>query len=130
MGAEQFIVRVSLPEAASRCAMRLESTRSVLFGPWSREIGIHKAVGATPRDILLQFLIESAIIAQDGGLIGIGVRVGGAVLLASLSRWSTVVSTTSVVVALVVSAGVGLFFGVYPAGKAAALHPIEALRYE
>jgi ABC-type antimicrobial peptide transport system permease subunit len=96
----------------------------------TREIGIRKAVGGTPRDILLQFLIESAIIALVGGLIGIGVGVGGAVLLASLGRWNTVVSPASVVVALIVSAGVGLFFGIYPASRAAALHPIEALRYE
>jgi putative ABC transport system permease protein len=96
----------------------------------TREIGIRKAVGGTPRDILLQFLIESAIIALVGGLIGIGMGIGGAIGLSKLGGWNTVVSPGSVVVALIVSAGVGLFFGIYPAAKAAALHPIEALRYE
>ena len=96
----------------------------------TREIGIRKAIGATPRDILMQFLIESAIISLLGGIIGILVGIGGAIGLAAVAGWPTIVSTASVVVALFVSAGVGLFFGIYPAGKAAALHPIDALRYE
>jgi putative ABC transport system permease protein len=96
----------------------------------TREIGIRKAIGATPRDIMLQFLIESAIISLMGGLIGIGLGVGGALLLASFGGWNTIVSPAAVVTALVVSAAVGLFFGIYPASKAAALHPIEALRFE
>ena len=96
----------------------------------TREIGLRKAVGATPRDILLQFLIESAIIALIGGLIGLGMGVGGAILLASVGGWRTIVSLTAVLAALLVSAGVGIFFGIYPASKAASLHPIEALRYE
>ena len=96
----------------------------------TREIGIRKAIGATPRDILLQFLIESAIISLIGGLIGIVLGVGGAILLASVGGWPTIVSAAAVVVALVVSAAVGLFFGIYPASRAAALHPIDALRYE
>lgn len=84
--------------------------------------------GAAPRDVLRQFLIEAAIISLLGGPIGMG--VGGPVLLASFGGWNTMVSSTPVVAALVVSAGVGLFFGIYPATKAAALHPIEALRFE
>jgi putative ABC transport system permease protein len=96
----------------------------------TREIGIRKAIGATPRDILLQFLIESAIISMIGGIIGIGVGIGGASLLAQIGGWNTIVDSTAVIAAVVVSAGVGLFFGIYPASKAAALHPIEALRYE
>lgn len=96
----------------------------------TREIGIRKAIGATPRDILLQFLIESAIISLLGGLIGIVLGVGGAMILAKVAGWNTIVDQTAVVAAVVVSAGVGLFFGIYPASKAAALHPIEALRYE
>jgi len=96
----------------------------------TREIGIRKAIGATPRDILLQFLIESAIISLLGGLVGIIIGIGGAVLLATVGGWNTIIGTASVFIALGVSAGVGLFFGIYPATKAAALHPIEALRYE
>jgi putative ABC transport system permease protein len=96
----------------------------------TREIGIRKAIGATPRDILLQFLIEAGIISLLGGLMGIGLGVGGAAVMARFGGWNTIVSSASVIAALVVSAGVGLFFGIYPATKAAALHPIEALRFE
>ena len=96
----------------------------------TREIGIRKAIGATPRDILMQFLIESAIISLLGGLIGIVIGVGGSILLAKIAGWTTIVSTTAIIAAVVVSAGVGIFFGIYPASKAAALHPIDALRYE
>ncbi len=96
----------------------------------TREIGIRKAIGATPRDILMQFLIESAILSLMGGIIGIGLGVGGSMLLAKIGGWNTIVSSTAIVAAVVVSAGVGIFFGIYPASKAAALHPIEALRYE
>jgi putative ABC transport system permease protein len=96
----------------------------------TREIGIRKAIGATPRDILLQFLIESAILSLMGGIIGIGLGIGGSMLLASIGGWNTIVSSTAIIAAVVVSAGVGIFFGIYPASKAAALHPIEALRYE
>src|SRR6266571_4888581 len=96
----------------------------------TREIGIRKAIGATPRDILMQFLIESSIISLIGGLIGIVIGVGGAILLSSVAGWNTIVNTTAVAAALIVSAGVGMFFGIYPANKAAGLHPIEALRYE
>ena len=96
----------------------------------TREIGIRKAVGATPRDILLQFLIESSIISLLGGILGVVGGVGGSALLASIAGWSTIVSPFSVFIALGVSAAVGIFFGIYPASKAASLHPIEALRYE
>ena len=96
----------------------------------TREIGIRKAVGATPRDIMMQFLIESSIISLLGGLIGVIAGVGGAILLATIGGWSAIVSPFSVFVALGVSAAVGIFFGLYPASKAAGLHPIEALRYE
>ncbi len=95
----------------------------------TREIGIRKAIGATPRDILMQFMIESSIISLIGGLIGIGLGVGGSLLMAS-AGWNTIVNSAAVVAALVVSGGVGIFFGIYPATKAAALHPIEALRFE
>jgi len=96
----------------------------------TREIGIRKAIGATPRDILMQFLIESAIISLLGGLIGIVVGVTGSILLAKIGGWNTIVSSSAIIAAVVVSAGVGIFFGIYPASKAAQLHPIDALRYE
>ena len=96
----------------------------------TREIGIRKAIGAAPRDIMLQFLIESAIISLLGGVIGIIMGVGGATLLSSLAGWNAIVNETAVIAAVVVSAGIGIFFGIYPASKAAALNPIEALRYE
>ncbi|MCW3054842.1 MAG: ABC-type antimicrobial peptide transport system,permease component [Chthonomonadales bacterium] len=96
----------------------------------TREIGIRKAIGATPRDILMQFLIESAIISLLGGLIGIGLGISSSIILAKVAGWNTIVSTTAIFAAVVVSAGVGIFFGIYPASKAAALNPIDALRYE
>jgi putative ABC transport system permease protein len=96
----------------------------------TREIGIRKAIGASPRDILLQFLMESAVISMIGGLIGIGLGVGGSILLADVAGWATIVSSTAIIAAVVVSAAVGIFFGIYPASKAAALHPIDALRFE
>ncbi len=96
----------------------------------TREIGIRKAIGATPRDIMLQFLIESSILSLIGGLIGIGLGVGGAYLLATIGGWSAIVNATAVFAAVAVSVGVGLFFGIYPASKAAQLHPIVALRFE
>jgi putative ABC transport system permease protein len=96
----------------------------------TREIGIRKAVGATPKDILMQFLIESAIMALLGGVIGIILGVGSAALMSAFAGWNTIVSGASVIVALIVSASVGVFFGAYPASKAAALNPIDALRFE
>jgi putative ABC transport system permease protein len=95
----------------------------------TREIGIRKAIGATPRDILLQFLIESSIISLIGGIIGIGIGIGGTRVMND-AGYAAIVNTTAVVTALVVSAAVGLFFGIYPAQKASQLHPIEALRFE
>jgi putative ABC transport system permease protein len=96
----------------------------------TREIGIRKAVGATPKDILLQFLIESAVISLFGGIIGIVLGVGSALILSAFAGWNTIVSLASILVALGVSASVGVFFGAYPASKAAALNPIDALRFE
>ena len=96
----------------------------------TREIGIRKAIGATPRDILLQFLIEATIISLIGGLVGIVCGVGGASVLSKLAGWQTIVNTSAIIAAVIVSAGVGIFFGIYPSSKAAGLHPIDALRYE
>ncbi|HEX6547843.1 MAG TPA: ABC transporter permease [Candidatus Dormibacteraeota bacterium] len=102
----------------------------------TREIGIRKAIGARRSDILMQFLIESMFLSAVGGLLGIAVGAGLSLLadswragfLANLPP--PVVSIPSVVLAFGVSVGIGLFFGIYPANRAAALRPIEALRYE
>ena len=102
----------------------------------TREIGIRKAIGARRSDILLQFLIESMFLSGFGGILGIVVGAGLSRYLASIaSRISSqfpppVVSIPSVLLAFGVSVGIGLFFGIYPANRAAALNPIEALRYE
>jgi putative ABC transport system permease protein len=98
----------------------------------TREIGVRKAIGAKDRDILNQFLIEALIMSGLGGLIGVAGGVGAAKLLASLSTNlpTAVVSSSSIFLALGFSAAVGIFFGYYPATRAAKLDPIEALRYE
>ncbi len=96
----------------------------------TREIGIRMAVGAHGRDILLQFLIEAITLSSLGGVIGIALGVGSAKLLSALAGWPTLVSVTSVVLAFLFSAAVGVFFGYYPAQKASRLDPIDALRYE
>ena len=96
----------------------------------TREIGIRKAIGATPKDIQLQFLIEATIMSMVGGIFGVVTGVLGAIALAKFGGWNAIVSYSAVLIALIVSAGVGIFFGLYPASKAAGLHPIEALRYE
>ncbi len=97
----------------------------------TREIGLRKAVGAKRRDILGQFLIESITLALVGGALGIALGIGGAVALSSLAEdLSPVVTVQSVLLATGASTAIGLFFGIYPATRAASLNPIEALRYE
>ena len=96
----------------------------------TREIGIRKALGATRANILLQFLIEAIVLCMLGGVIGIGVGTGTAVFLRQALNWSTSVGPSSVVIAFVFAAVVGILFGVWPARRAASLDPIEALRYE
>jgi putative ABC transport system permease protein len=96
----------------------------------TREIGVRKALGARRRDILLQFLIEAATISLVGGVIGVVVGIGLAKLVTFLVAFPTVVALWSILVALLVSSAVGLFFGIYPAHKASALDPIAALRAE
>lgn len=96
----------------------------------TREIGIRMAIGARGGDVLTQFLIESIVMSILGGALGIALGVGGSSLLGSSMGWATAVNTETVVVAIAFSAAVGIFFGFYPARKAAALNPIDALRFE
>jgi putative ABC transport system permease protein len=96
----------------------------------TREIGIRKAIGAKRRDILAQFLIESLTLSVIGGVFGIALGWWGAVLIADLGGWPTMITPDSIALAFFFSAAVGIGFGLYPAQKAAALDPIEALRYE
>ena len=96
----------------------------------TREIGLRKAVGARPRDILIQFMIESSTLSGVGGIVGILAGAGLARLIARFSSWTTTISLSSIAIALGVSIGVGLFFGIYPARRASHLSPITALRYE
>ena len=96
----------------------------------TREIGIRKALGATSANILLQFLIEAVVLCLLGGLIGAAVGSGGAVAMSKFAQWNTQISPSSIVMAFVFSAVVGVLFGVWPARRAASLDPIVALRYE
>ncbi|MGZ8392647.1 MAG: ABC transporter permease [Gemmatimonadales bacterium] len=96
----------------------------------TREIGIRKALGATRLDIMMQFLIEALTLCLLGGLLGVLLGVGTAVLLAKVMHWNTLISPLAVAVAFAFSAAVGLFFGIYPARRAATMDPIVALRYE
>jgi len=96
----------------------------------TREIGIRMAIGARERDILLQFLLEAIIISVAGCFVGLLLGIGGALLVNALTGTMVIISGSSVVVAFGVAATVGIFFGFYPARKAAQLDPIEALRYQ
>jgi putative ABC transport system permease protein len=96
----------------------------------TREIGIRKALGAKFRDILLQFLIEAIFLSVTGGLFGVLLGVAGAYAISAFAGWDTVVSWLAIIAAFSVSVIIGLFFGIYPASKAAKLNPIDALRYE
>jgi putative ABC transport system permease protein len=103
----------------------------------TREIGIRMAVGARPRDILRQFLVEAVLLSCIGGVIGFGLGVGastGATMiinsLTSGTQWPIVISVPAAVIAFIFASGVGIFFGYYPARRASKLDPIDALRYE
>jgi putative ABC transport system permease protein len=96
----------------------------------TREIGIRKALGATRSNILLQFLVEALVLCLLGGVLGILVGGGGAFLLSRLANWNTLISPAAIGLAVAFSGVVGVFFGLWPARRAAKLDPIQALRYE
>lgn len=96
----------------------------------TREIGVRMAVGAKRRHIVIQFLIEAVTLSVVGGCLGIVVGVVGAQVTTAIAGWPTIISAETVIAAFVFSIAVGLFFGLYPANKAARLNPIDALRYE
>ena len=96
----------------------------------TREIGIRMAVGARSHDIMLQFLVEAVVMAATGGCIGILLGIGSSEVLKFWAQWPTLVSPAIVAIAFLFSGAVGIFFGFYPAQKAANLDPIDALRYE
>jgi putative ABC transport system permease protein len=96
----------------------------------TREIGVRMAIGARGSDVLTQFLVESVVMSAIGGLLGVGLGFAGASALGNATGWSTAISAPTVIVALVFSGTIGIFFGFYPARQAASLDPIEALRYE
>jgi len=96
----------------------------------TREIGIRMAVGARSRDIMLQFLVEAVVMAATGGLIGILLGVGSSEVIKQWAHWPTLIDPAIIVIAFLFSGAVGVFFGFYPARKAASLDPIDALRYE
>ncbi len=96
----------------------------------TREIGVRKALGATSFNIMFQFLVEALVLCLAGGLIGVLCGSIGAVVISRLAHWNTLISPLAILLAFVFSAAVGLFFGIWPARRAAALDPIVALRYE
>ncbi|MDQ6828770.1 MAG: FtsX-like permease family protein [Gemmatimonadota bacterium] len=96
----------------------------------TREIGIRLAIGARGSDVLTQFLVESVVMSLAGGVIGLVAGVGGSKLVGHFTGWSTTTPLYAIAIAIGFSAAVGIFFGFYPARKAARLDPIHALRYE
>jgi putative ABC transport system permease protein len=96
----------------------------------TREIGIRMAIGARDADVLVQFLVESVVLSVLGGLAGAAAGIGGAALVAHFTGWTVSVPPSTIALALGFSAAIGIFFGFQPARKAAALNPIQALRYE
>jgi len=96
----------------------------------TREIGLRLSVGGRGNDILLQFLIESILLSVFGGVIGITMGIAATQIMASIMSWPVVITVISVVMSFLVCSAIGIFFGWYPARKAASLNPIDALRYE
>ena len=96
----------------------------------TREIGIQMSIGARPNHVRLQFLSEAIVLCLCGGLLGLILGVGGSIAVSQFFGWPMLISSDAVIVSFLFSASIGISFGYYPAHKAAALDPIEALRYE
>ena len=96
----------------------------------TREIGLRMAIGAKPRSIMLQFLVEALVLSLAGGMIGVAVGVGAATWLAGKFKWPMQIQIDVITISVIFSALVGIVFGIYPARKASQLDPIDALRYE
>ena len=96
----------------------------------TREIGLRMAVGATPGNILTQFIIEAVALSTVGGIIGVSLGIYGAQTVGRLQQWPILVTEASVMAAFLFSAAIGVFFGFYPALRASRLNPIDCLRYE
>ena len=96
----------------------------------TREIGLRRAIGARRRDIMMQFLAESAFLSLAGGVLGVALGIGAATAVTQLARWPTMIQPAAVMLAFGFSTAIGIFFGYYPALRASGLDPVEALRYE
>ena len=95
-----------------------------------KEIGLRMAIGATPANILTQFLLEAVVLSTVGGAFGVALGIGGAKLIGAIKHWPIIVQVGSTVAAFFFSSVVGMFFGFYPAYRASKLNPIDCLRYE
>jgi putative ABC transport system permease protein len=96
----------------------------------TREIGLRMAIGARGRDVLAQFVTEAVVLSSIGGMVGVACGVGASMIIASMAGWPMLIEIDAILVAVLFSAAIGVFFGFYPARRAARLDPIEALRYE
>jgi putative ABC transport system permease protein len=96
----------------------------------TREIGLRMAIGARGRDILTQFVMEAVMLSLIGGVIGVTLGLSGSIMIAEIANWPVLIQPQAVVIAVAFSGFIGVFFGFYPARRAAKLDPIEALRYD